>query len=98
MPELSAILSIFDPTTLLHRGHVAVATSPTRAPKPHQIYYELHGPDVQAPRLVLIMGLNNSCFAWTHQVNWLVGDDSAASSLLNYFDGLIVARQRFTGN
>lgn len=73
-PDLATILSIFDPATLLQRGHVAVALSPSRAPKPHKIYYELHGPpNPSAPRVVLIMGLNNSCFAWTNQVNWLVG-------------------------
>ena len=33
-----------------------------------------------------------------HQVNWLVSDEKAASDLLAYFDGLIVSRQRFTGN
>ncbi len=32
-----------------------------------------------------------------HQINWLVTDDRAAGELANYFDGLLVPRQKFTG-
>ncbi|GAA5938014.1 alpha/beta fold hydrolase [Sporobolomyces koalae] len=63
--------SIFSPEKLVRRGWCPVATDPTRAAKPHELYYELHGEDQpDSTRLLFIMGLNNSSFAWQHQLDY----------------------------
>ncbi|GAA6062271.1 hypothetical protein JCM10212_000931 [Sporobolomyces blumeae] len=63
--------SIFSADNLVKRGWCTVATDPQRAPRPHEIYYELHGEDKPtSTRIVFIMGLNNSSFAWQHQLSY----------------------------
>ncbi|GJN94127.1 hypothetical protein Rhopal_007201-T1 [Rhodotorula paludigena] len=63
--------SIFSPEHLVKRGWCTVANDKKRAPNPHKLYYELHGEDKPtSKRLVFIMGLNNSSFAWHHQVSY----------------------------
>ncbi|KPV73041.1 uncharacterized protein RHOBADRAFT_55281 [Rhodotorula graminis WP1] len=62
--------TIFSPVHLVKRGWCTVANDKKRAPAPHKLYYELHGDDKPSShRLVFIMGLNNSSFAWHHQVS-----------------------------
>ncbi|GAA5966462.1 hypothetical protein JCM21900_003481 [Sporobolomyces salmonicolor] len=69
LEERSLPQSIFDPDTLVKKGWCTVAQDPHRAVRSHQIYYELHGEDKPtSKRLVWIMGLNNSSFAWHNQV------------------------------
>ncbi|GAA6015978.1 hypothetical protein JCM10207_006826 [Rhodosporidiobolus poonsookiae] len=63
------IRSIFSPDTLVRRGFCTVAQGTERDSAGHRVYYELHGEDKPtSKRLVLIMGLSNSSFAWQHQV------------------------------
>ncbi|BGP43815.1 hypothetical protein JCM10450v2_008013 [Rhodotorula kratochvilovae] len=63
--------TIFAPDHLVKRGWCTVATNKKRAPAPHKLYYELHGEDKPtSKRLVFTMGLNNSSFAWHHQVSY----------------------------
>ncbi|GAA6055715.1 hypothetical protein JCM3770_001034 [Rhodotorula araucariae] len=63
--------SIFGPEHLVKRGWCTVANDKKRAPAPHKLYYELHGQDEPTSRrLVFTMGLNNSSFAWHHQVSY----------------------------
>lgn len=51
------IRTIFDPKTCIQRGLCTVAKTKERAPKPHNLYYELHGSqDKSATKLVFIMG------------------------------------------
>ncbi|ORY73588.1 Alpha/Beta hydrolase protein [Leucosporidium creatinivorum] len=70
-PSVTYPETIFDPSTCLRKGFCAVAKTKERAPAPHNLYYELHGdPNPKAKRLVFIMGLNNSSFAWHHQVKY----------------------------
>ncbi|EGG04611.1 alpha/beta hydrolase [Melampsora larici-populina 98AG31] len=59
-----------DPKTCLRRGFCPVP-NPTR--DPHQayerkIYFELHGSENPTHKMVFIMGLNNTCFSWSRQV------------------------------
>ncbi|GAA6019356.1 hypothetical protein JCM11491_000906 [Sporobolomyces phaffii] len=63
--------SIFSPNHLVRRGWCTVAKDSARAATPHEIYYELHGEDKPtSTRLLFIMGLNNSSFAWHHQLSY----------------------------
>ncbi|GAA5891988.1 hypothetical protein JCM6882_007430 [Rhodosporidiobolus microsporus] len=67
--DVSHIKSIFDPATLVKRGYCAVSTGKERAAEGHKVYYELHGEDKPtSKRLVFIMGLSNSAFAWHNQL------------------------------
>lgn len=57
MTDADSIKTIFDPSTCLKRGFAPVATSPSRAPSPHNLYYEVHGdPSPDAAKLVFVMG------------------------------------------
>ncbi|GAA5844094.1 hypothetical protein JCM11251_001819, partial [Rhodosporidiobolus azoricus] len=67
--DVSHIKSIFDAKTLVKRGYCAVSTGKERRAEGHKVYYELHGENkVTSKRLVFIMGLSNSSFAWHNQV------------------------------
>ncbi|GAA5990381.1 hypothetical protein JCM11641_002344 [Rhodosporidiobolus odoratus] len=67
--DVSHITSIFDPATLVKRGYCRVARGSDRKVDEHKMYYELHGStDPKARKLVLIMGLSNSAFAWHAQL------------------------------
>lgn len=60
----SNIATIFNPLTCIKRGHCDVGSDALRLVKSHRLYYELHGSrDPTAEKVLLIMGLNNSCFA-----------------------------------
>ncbi|GAA5989855.1 hypothetical protein JCM5350_006588 [Sporobolomyces pararoseus] len=62
--------SIFSPDFLVKRGWCTVAEGRRGHSKPHEIYYELHGEDKPtSTRLLFIMGLNNSSFAWHNQLS-----------------------------
>ncbi|EFP80924.2 uncharacterized protein PGTG_07176 [Puccinia graminis f. sp. tritici CRL 75-36-700-3] len=64
--ELPTLDTILDSATCAQKGLCAVANG--RARKPRQLYYEVHG-DLQATqKMVLIMGLNFTCSAWSEQV------------------------------
>ncbi|KAL7311799.1 hypothetical protein PS15m_009518 [Mucor circinelloides] len=54
-------------STLKENGYIQVAKG--RENPPVKIYYELHGDGPQ--HVVLIMGLNSSCFAWELQTKYL---------------------------
>ncbi|GAA5888792.1 hypothetical protein JCM16303_003014 [Sporobolomyces ruberrimus] len=63
--------SIFSPDYLVKRGWCTIAKGHSRAAKPHEIYYELHGEGKpESTRLLFIMGLNNSSFAWHNQLRY----------------------------
>lgn len=71
LSSVDHIQTIFDPITCIRRGLCTVSTSKTRSPKPHNIYYELHGSSsVNSTKIIFIMGLNNSSFAWEKQVKY----------------------------
>jgi pimeloyl-ACP methyl ester carboxylesterase len=90
----SNIATIFSPLSCIKRGHCDVGSDSLRLIKSHRLYYELHGstaPD--AEKVLLIMGLNNSCFvcdssvlliAITIYVTDLVSHDQAWHSTLEY--------------
>lgn len=64
--ELPTLDTILDSATCAQKGLCVVANG--RARKPRQLYYEVHG-DLQATqKMVLIMGLNFTCSAWSEQV------------------------------
>ncbi|KAM0749090.1 alpha/beta-hydrolase [Meredithblackwellia eburnea MCA 4105] len=70
LPPIDSIRTIFDPATCIKRGFAQVSASKKRSPAPHNLYYELHGStDESAEKIVFIMGLNNSSFAWHNQVS-----------------------------
>ncbi|GAA5828729.1 hypothetical protein JCM5353_002870 [Sporobolomyces roseus] len=70
-PQRDLPTTIFSPDFLVKRGWCSVAKDPKRAAEPHELYYELHGEDrPESTRLLFIMGLNNSSFAWQHQLSY----------------------------
>ncbi|GAA5908557.1 alpha/beta fold hydrolase [Sporobolomyces salmoneus] len=63
--------SIFSPDYLVKRGWCTVAQGRRGIKEPHEIYYELHGEDKpDSTKLLFIMGLNNSSFAWHNQLSY----------------------------
>lgn len=71
LSSVDHIQTIFDPLTCIQRGLCTVSASLTRSPKPHNIYYELHGStSPTSTKIIFIMGLNNSSFAWERQVKY----------------------------
>ncbi|GAA5964203.1 hypothetical protein JCM3765_002768 [Sporobolomyces pararoseus] len=62
--------SIFSQDSLVNRGWCTVAKGRKGHNEPHEIYFELHGEDKPtSTRLLFIMGLNNSSFAWHNQLS-----------------------------
>ena len=62
--------TVFNPATLSEKGYKTVGrgrvpTSPDGS-EGFRLYYEVHG--TGATKLVLVMGLNNTCFGWLPQV------------------------------
>ncbi|KAH9451340.1 hypothetical protein MJO28_009135 [Puccinia striiformis f. sp. tritici] len=64
--ELPTLATILDPTTCVQKGLCPVANGRSR--KPRQLYYEVHGDLAATQKMVLIMGLNFTCSAWSGQV------------------------------
>merc|ERR1711939_50271 len=70
-PLPASVSTVFAPGTCLQRAYCTVSVSPVRKPEPHRVYYEVHGSSSpEAPKLVFIMGLNNSSFGWISQVEY----------------------------
>ncbi|EGG06840.1 soluble epoxide hydrolase [Melampsora larici-populina 98AG31] len=67
-PNSEEFPTILDPKTCLQKGRCEVGNS--RRLKPYKIYYELHGnSSIQAKKkMIFIMGLNNTFFSWSKQV------------------------------
>lgn len=65
--ELPTLSTILDSATCVQKGLCPVAVA--RAKKPRQLYYELHGDLKATQKIVLIMGLNFKCSAWSAQVH-----------------------------
>ncbi|KAM0746919.1 alpha/beta-hydrolase [Meredithblackwellia eburnea MCA 4105] len=62
--------TIFNPETLVEKGYCEVPVT-EEGEEAAQLYYELHGSrDPSATRIVFIMGLNASSFAWLKQVTY----------------------------
>ncbi|KDE07207.1 hypothetical protein MVLG_02430 [Microbotryum lychnidis-dioicae p1A1 Lamole] len=69
VPDVEYPATVFDPATTLRKGFCTVCTKSSRDPARHKLYYEIHGdPSPESKRLLFIMGLNNSSFAWQAQV------------------------------
>ncbi|KAF9257784.1 alpha/beta-hydrolase [Marasmius fiardii PR-910] len=71
MPDESNWPTIFDPTTCTRKGLCPVTTIREQVENPlqsHSLYYEVHGSGPE--KIVLIMGLNSSSFAWFSQVEY----------------------------
>ncbi|KAI5479582.1 hypothetical protein MNV49_003319 [Pseudohyphozyma bogoriensis] len=83
-----SVETIFDPKTCRRRGFCEVQIEGVK--EEHRLYYELHGSDSpEAKRLVFVMGLNASSFAWEKQVAYF-------ASLPNY--SVLVFDNRGSGN
>lgn len=71
LQSVEHIKTIFDPSTCIQRGLCTVSKDIKRSPKPHNLYYELHGSkSTTATKIIFIMGLNNSSFAWHNQISY----------------------------
>jgi len=67
--ELPTLHTILDSETCAQKGLCPVGTGRARKPrKPRQLYYEIHGDLKATQKMVLIMGLNFTCSAWSGQV------------------------------
>lgn len=66
--EVQTLNTILDPETCVQKGLCPVAKG--RASKTRQLYYELHGDPNGSQKIVMIMGLNFTCSAWSEQVHY----------------------------
>ncbi|KAF8314258.1 alpha/beta-hydrolase [Clavulina sp. PMI_390] len=71
--RLVGLKTLFDPNTLVKKGLCPVSKIKGETPlTSHSLYYEQHGKGPQ--KIVYIMGLNNTCFAWETQVKHFTKD------------------------
>jgi len=74
--SVADISTPFDPTTCLRRGLCPVTKLRPQGPEAlegHSLYYEQHGKGTRH-KVVFIMGLNSSSFAWGPQVEYFGRD------------------------
>ncbi|KAF5336997.1 hypothetical protein D9611_002917 [Ephemerocybe angulata] len=75
-PSLDSLPTAFDPATCTRRGLCPVTKMRPQGSETlesHSLYYELHGKGTRH-KVVFIMGLNSSSFAWGPQVEWFGRD------------------------
>ncbi|KAJ6547128.1 alpha/beta-hydrolase [Mycena capillaripes] len=71
MVSSGGLSSLFDSATCSRKGLCPVTRirNQVEAVESHSLYYEIHGPEGDGKeKLMFIMGLNSSCFAWLAQV------------------------------
>ncbi|KZV94039.1 alpha/beta-hydrolase [Exidia glandulosa HHB12029] len=78
----ASLPTIFSPDTLVRKGlcPVTKARGQNEVVESHSIYYEQHGNGPK--KLVLIMGLNSSSFAWLEQVDYFAKAGNGKYSVL----------------
>ncbi|SCV74725.1 BQ2448_7754 [Microbotryum intermedium] len=98
VPDVEYPVTVFDPATTLRKGFCTVCTKSSRDPARHKLYYEIHGdPSPESKRLVFIMGLNNSSFAWQAQVDHF-GRSKGVQARHFCFFGVLVFDNRGVGS
>ncbi|TFK28647.1 alpha/beta-hydrolase [Coprinopsis marcescibilis] len=81
-PPLSSMPTAFDPATCVRRGLCPVTVLRPQGSEmleSHSLYYEQHGHGTRH-KVVFVMGLNSSSFAWTPQVDYFGKDEKNGGS------------------